>query len=502
MNSLYTTRISFLLSAVLLLMISCGQFGKSGKYEDFYFLNQMSIQSNYDQAIDKAFQATGSNDLNVLVPSIVSAFRNLEILAIFREYNTVLNRDLIAAFEEYRGLLDGAFFHYYTAILYLQKGNKQKARQHISLFLKKYRKNNHLVKIAGNFSDLLNQRISDRKFWSLSPGPPEYLPIVLVSLEAFHHKSLTSDVSLMGHRSRDTDMVRLLSAVAHEQGAKAWKLYRSTKSLGEPIFEEKITLKLKNEAGDYKEIEKSYFNPFYYDAVYNLYRLVLRELINRYLNIDLQKTITQLDSLQAQRFFYLNLHLSRIYEFGLNAESEKLLNIVAATAVTPLQKKLAESNQHGFAVSGGHSIEYSRLHLPKDYNPFMQALLDIFHYRNLASPDWNFDEAQMEESASLIFDNAPDDRYRDNALEYLGEVYVATRNWKAAKTYLNYPVRGGFNIEKNDPVNLAYLSLALYNDKNQRSLSLWILKQIREQFRYANPLYANTQFVESARLLK
>ena len=221
-----------------------------------------------------------------------------------------------------------------------------------------------------------------------------------------------------------------------------------------------------------------------------------------YVKQNLVQFTAGLDSALVNQFFYFNLHISDIFKFSQYEISEKLLDQLEHIAQTPFQQNLVNVNKE-LLKAHKNKVQTVVLHtLPEEYSVFFQNLFLAYQYKIQSECGFRISANKFEQCKSEIYKYAPNDEYKLHALGYIGEAYFWQKNWVEAKTYLNYLVKDGFNINSNDPVLLTKLTLALYNEKTQIKVCNWILKQLRKKYKYVSPLLDNTKFLISAKYSK
>ena len=182
------------LSIIALFFMACSSKKDAGKKEDFLFMDQFSVE-NGEESVEQAMRFAGNTDFNVLYNAVFSVYENLQIIKLLTVYNANLNEDLNDAFEEYNNFIEGSFFHYYAALFHVAHGDKDRALKDISLFLKKYKKNNDLKKIASQYKALIKGTMSANAFWQSNKDNAKLFPLVQASVRAFNKKGMQNIIN-------------------------------------------------------------------------------------------------------------------------------------------------------------------------------------------------------------------------------------------------------------------------------------------------------------------
>ncbi len=474
--------VRILVFLVILSLGGCSKSSNSGKLETFYFFQQFRLK-NYNDVLGEVLESDFYQlPENRLLPALISAYRQMRMLSVYQQLADTMATQLIRAYDEYRKLMEGNFYLFYKALLYLEIGERSRAVEALQQFLDKSGGDTAFGHLAQKTIALLTGHLPLEAYWAQFSRQSRLFPLTLSVCMA--DSQLWRQVKqIPAIRETAPPVAELLQGMEKEDGYRIWEAFQQL-HISEPIYQEEIS-----RSRDAREkLFKRFYNPAQYRLMFQVYRHLFHGLATEWLRRDLIQLSAQGDTTRADRLFYLNLELARSYQLGLADVSRNLFQILPALARTPFQRKLVQVYQEAFSYTQGKK-EFGDPRLPEHYHPFMQALLDACRSKELSSVGIFFTEKTLEDIRRRLDRFARDEPVQEYALCYTGLTDLHLHRWKGAMIYLNYPVKKGFDILENDPLILTYLIWALWNEKSQMSECNWILSELNREFSYTEALY-------------
>ncbi len=481
----------------LLLMVLANSCSKKGKtLETYYFPDQMT---NIEQLTTQMNLLTSPlDDLPVgrQLSLLFTIERHLELVQVFDAYYNDLNESLLNVLKKYQSFLEGSFFKLQIALLERKYGDATLALKYLEDFKNDPHTPDKFKQFAGDLLTALDAHKSMQVVFKKYMNDREINELAYVVLTTFKDKDVALDISPALARS---NYLKFISEIDQQQYLKAIRLGLEFDYFSTPLYQERVNVK-----ETHRQIDKPFYDLDYYRHLLRLMQGLFENRSQRFLRSDVQSFITQLDSTRQERLFYYLLQISDGFYFvpiSNFSAYEKLLNTLARTdfqkALLAIQSKAIRLRSH---PSANTKLEIPAL--PDFYHPFMHTILRVYAIKQYSKAGAPIDMEEIESVKEDVYANALQDVYREKLLSYLGEGLLKIKRWKEASIYLNYNVRSGYKMSQNDALILGKLAFAYFQEKNQLSLSVWILKELSNALPYAKILHLYNQFYLQARYFK
>lgn len=479
---------------VLFLLFFWVGFSKKAQIpsEKFYYADLYKPPVNPEQMIITLRHPEQAETITLLLQA-KALLDNLQIVSVFQTYNTALIGDLARSFDEYEAYIEGPFFYYYSATIAIYKGDISGGISKMRAFLGHYKQRDALFKMASSYIELLQSNITLNEFWKTNYGNEQLLPVLIVSMYCFDEQE-TGKI-LLG-TSPKHPLLKFLVQLKNDKISDAARIIQSYEDVFGPMYKENIQVQL---GGSEEMVQKPFFNPVTYVFLEDFYRKGLNQILTNLLHRDIGTLFNRQDSTRWDRMFYFILHLSDASYLGLPNEILKLMNKLASQARTPFQALLLKGaiNCTRGKLAGEQPPSLSSE--LSGFSEFNKTVFNGWYVRNQSLHGFPVPEKTINKCRQRAYNEDFQEIDQLHLLRFVGEAAYGAGLWNEAKTYLNYQVTEGFNIEQNDPVLLARLATAIYLEKSQLTSSSWILSELRRVYPYATPLLENTKFLVSAK---
>ncbi|RMG66884.1 MAG: hypothetical protein D6715_05925 [Calditrichaeota bacterium] len=439
-------------------------------FPDQFFTNQ---SHHYDRLIDQALQQLKGNPRAPLATIKLSygCLRMLELLVPLVELNEQLQAQLNAQLALHGDLPNvGAGYHLQRAIYWFSRNDKKQAAAALQQFQARF----NARRLPGVYRRLVAWLAEGAE----DPPPSEKSPV----RPRVKGQQSTGIVPL-------TDIQAVFrEKLTHSDFPELWDFYRQQRSaLLAPVFHELVTDT--SSRAVLKQVEKLFYNPTIYRDVVALYRKGLVHAAAAFAGAVKPAWVNSLDSSDQRAFFYLTLYLSESGRWLAADTARIFLQAAQMLRRSPFQKQLFQLHQQWLA----RRLSAEQLLKTRDLSsePYENSLLTIW---GLWLASWQeapaFPEAQLQNLHNLILKASPDPAARNQALALLGMLScrLARPDWALASRCLSPSFDLGYDTPKADPVKMAYLSLAFFNDPLQMDAGKGLIEQLVKRCDILEPI--------------
>ena len=430
-------------------------------------------QHRYNSLIDEAVQQLEGNPGEPLatIKLAYACLRMMDVLApLIQLYDQLQDRleEQLALHEDLPNL--GAGYHLQRALYWFSRGNRTRA----ALAMKKFR-----AALTRRQLPLVYQRLSSWLDSSYAIDPIPTTPVW----------------NTTGPKKQPPALPPLTDAeIAFRQQLQQaafpelWAFYQQKQGeLLQPIFRELVQDTSRKAA--LKTVKKAFYNPFIYRELFQLYQQGLARAAASYLRVVKPAWVMSLDSTDRRAFFYLNLYLSESARWLPATSARVFLNIAALLAQDAFQNKLLLLHRQW--LSGSLDVE------PLLRNPFEKAASDqtgLLKVWGVWLASWqatpSVPESTLQRLHNRIINASPDEPSRNQTLALLGMLScrLADPQWHLASQCLSPAFDRGYDRAAADPVKMAYLALAFFNDPLQMDAGKGLLEQLVKRYPILKPM--------------